>query len=392
MRLALLVPFVASAALYGFGAVYFWEQERLAQSLVEARETPLEALHHPEATLALVRESFDANDYSPNVQLLIERSVRQLPAFYQSPLHIAVYHANRFEEPGRTLRAFEAAVRRYPSNGRLRLDHARWLLMAPSLLPPIEDTNPQGRARDLSREGEMELGLALWLEPELTRAGLETLRRRKVPAERWLQIVPDTVEARRQLVAALAESGERNGALALLRELVPRYVDARHFRQAAAWALSWGDPELALEAVERWQKLGPAARAFGIEPHEAGLLAARAYLATGDAEAGYETFRATLELVEPSSRWGLKLLCAMGEEYLRRQQVVLAESIFSEAATYAPAFPDAVLGLARTYDRTGRIDEAVERYDELLRIDPDHAVGWRELGSLLRRRAARGRP
>ena len=199
--------------------------------------------------------------------------------------------------------------------------------------------------------------MALTLEPDQTRAGIETLEVRGVPAHRWPEIVPDDLEARHQLVLALARGGHRDDALALIRTLLPRYATARRCRQVASWALAWGDPELALRAVAQWRELDARERSTGIEPHEAGLLMARAYLALGDTDSAYDVFRTTLQAVQPSSSSGLKLLCAMGNEFLRRQ-IVLAESIFTEATSYSPTYVAALLGLARTYSYSGQDDKA----------------------------------
>ena len=255
MRVALLALFIVIGAGYGTGAFYFWTHERRAQSPVEAGATPVSELEHPEATLAVIRQSLESNDFSPRVRTLVDRALRQTPAFYQPPLYLAVYHTNRLEQPGSTYQAFEAAIRRYPANGRLHLDYARWLLMAPSLLPIAPASDLSAPQHDFRREGEAQLRMALTLEPDLTRAGIETLEVRGVPAHRWPEIVPDDLEARHQLVLALARGGHRDDALALIRTLLPRYATARRCRQVASWALAWGDPELALRAVAQWREL-----------------------------------------------------------------------------------------------------------------------------------------
>ncbi len=59
MRVVVLAFFVAVGVIYSFGALYFWTQERSAQSLETARASPPADVHHPEATLALIRDGME---------------------------------------------------------------------------------------------------------------------------------------------------------------------------------------------------------------------------------------------------------------------------------------------------------------------------------------------
>lgn len=388
MRPVLFGFFLAVGALYSVGAIYFHAQERWAQYVSEARTVPVSRLHHPEATLALIRERMERNDFSPRVKPLVHRALRQVPSFYQPPVFLAAYHANRFEAAEETYRAFEGAIRRYPANGRLHLDFARWLFMAHSSLPGVPDPDSPGRVRNLFEEGEDHLKIALSLEPDLTRQGLETFRRYNVPADRWAELVPEDESARRQLIVALAQEGQHEEALVLLRSLLKEITDVRYCRQAASWALAWGDPALALEAVERWKAIAvPQDRQRGIEPHVAGLLTARAYLALGETDAAYEVFRDTLNDVGPSTSSGVELLVAMGYEYLSLGRVALAQSVFTEATGYSPTNVRALLGLARAYRRAGKNREAVEEYRKVLRLDPTNKTALREMDRLIAQRS-----
>jgi tetratricopeptide (TPR) repeat protein len=350
MRVVLLGIFVALGAVYSSGALYFWRHERSSQSLEAARSLPPSELEHPEATLALIRDAMEERDFSPRVGELVERSREQVPSFYQPPAYQATYYAARLEEPARTREGYEAALARFPANGRLHLDYARWLLMAPSVLPGVVE------ARDAAEE---QIRLALGLEPDLTPDALETLGRYGVPSEHWPDIVPDTIDARRLMVSALARAGHRDEALSYLRPLLARTEEVRHQRQAAYWALSWGDPELALEAVKLWQANRDRT---GFEPQEPGLLAARAHLRLGEMDAAYDVFRSTLNDVGPSSSAGLKLLCGMGEEYRRL-----------------------LLGLARLHRQQGNDRQAITYYRKILRVEPENAAATNELMSVLAR-------
>ena len=320
----------------------------------------------------------EQDDFSPRVGELVEVALSQLPSFYQPRVYEALYHANRLEEPGRTRDAFEAALERFPANGRLHLDYARWLLMAPSKFPTVLDGQSKAEAH---------ITVALGVESNLTQEALETLARYDVSAERWTDLVPDDLDARRRLVLALARDGHRDQALEHLVPLLARTVDSRYLREEAYWALSWGDLALALEAVEKWKQ----AAATSGEPHEPGLLAARAHLALGEMDAAYDVFRSTLETVGPSSSAGLKLLCGMAEEYFRLQRLVLAESIFAEATSYSASYVRALLGLARIRLRHGDEVEAMEYYQKILQLDPENAPAKNELGNLVVQRRLRGR-
>ena len=387
MRVVVLGFFIAVGVIYSSGALYFWTQEQSAQSLEAARASSPADVHHPEATLALIRDGMEQNDFSPRMGELVERSSRQLPSFYQPPVYRAIYHATRLEEPARTHEAFAAALRRFPANGRLHLDYARWLLMAPSRFPGVSDPEAPGRLLDLAHEAEEHLKIAMRVELNLTEEAIETLRQYAVAPERWAELLPDDLDARRQLVLALARDGHRDEALAHLRPLLARTTDVRQQREAALWALSWGDPNLTLEAVEQWKKNAKT----GNDAHEPGLVAARAHIALGQMDKAYDVFRATLKDVRPSSSAGLKLLCGMGEEYLRLRRVILAESIFTEATNYSPSYARALLGLARTHRQSGNDTQAIEYYQKVLRVDPENTYANRELGNLVVQRRLRGR-
>ena len=381
VRLALMSAVAALALGYGGVALYFWQQEGLARNVSVSESADASELSHPDAALNVVRYRLENSAFTPAVRVLLDQALAQNPSYYEPPLYLAIYHANRFERPAETDRAFRTATRRFPANGRLRLDHARWLLTASARMP-IAVADGLGSNREMHLEGERQLQLALTLEPNLIQDGIGVLAARNVPEDRWSDIIPAHLDARNQLVDALAQSGHREEALAILRSVMPRYVSAEEYRRAALLALAWGDPALALGAIDAW---GEVARTESpsIEPHEHGLFLARAHLALGEMDEAYDAFRTTLQKVQPSSSAGLKLLCAMGNEYLQLRRVILAESIFREAATYAPTYPEALLGLARTYRYSGQRREAIEHYDALLRVDPDHAYAKRELAPLL---------
>jgi tetratricopeptide (TPR) repeat protein len=384
MRLLLFCIFLVAGAIYNVGSFILYVQERWSRSDMEAQRAGISRLHHPEATLAAIRIHIDNDDFSPQVDALIRRALTQVPSFYIPPVYLAVYHANRLEQPVQTYKAFDAAVERYPFNGRLRLDYARWLFAARSFNPPVS-VDTSGRFRDRVELAETQLKNALSLEPELTREALGILRRQETPPRRWSEFVPITVDARKQLVLTLAEEGYRREALAVLRSLLDQIDDALYCKQAASWALAWNDPEIALQAIMRWKEIDPKGQRRGIEPHQIGLLTARAYLMLDNTDAAYDAFRAALRNVGPRSNSGLKLLCGMGDEYLRRKQLALAESIYNEATNYSPSYVRALLGLARTHRLLGEPAKAAENYRKALLVDPGNTAAATELDRLTAR-------
>jgi tetratricopeptide (TPR) repeat protein len=120
---------------------------------------------------------------------------------------------------------------------------------------------------------------------------------------------------------------------------------------------------------------------------EAALWVSRAQIASGDETGAYEALATTLESVETrfghESRASLELLCAMGEEYATRGQLVLAESLYREAASRRSSYAPALLGLARTLRRAGSDLDAVEQYEQVLRLEPDNDSAREELKALL---------
>lgn len=361
------------AALYTSGAVYLYTQERWARSASEAASAPLTHLRHPEAVLGVAREALAADDFSARPLPYVHRSLEELPSFYQPAFLLAAYHANRFEQPTRTRQAFAAALRRYPANGRLHLAYAQWLLSRASA--------GTGSREDSDRH----LEAALRLEPDLAEEALATLRR-EIPPARWIELMPETPAAQRQLARTLLREGHLTEAETVLGKMLPTLTDESFLQEAAAWALQQNHTRLALELAQRWEQVESAKTGPSVS-YQAGLFLAKTYQAMGDDEAADRAFRETKERVEktggPSSLAALDVMCVMGYEYLGRGQAALAQSLFTEAALLSPAHVPALLGLARTYVRSGRIALAVEQYQRLLQLDPQNAEAEGELRQLL---------
>jgi Tfp pilus assembly protein PilF len=336
--------------------------------------------------MSVVRDAFAARNYSDEVLKYVTLSIEQAPSCYQPPFLLASYYANRIEEPDLTRRGFEAALRRYPFNGRLHLNYAQWLFTSSqNFIRLTTDGAPTGRARQLA---ETHVEAALRLEPNLTRAALNLLENHRVLPERWSKLVPDTLSAQRQLFPVLARAGYRTEALELLRHLLQANQDIGLFREATNWALAWGDAELSLESARRWQEMasGRGLADFG----QASLQVARVHLRVGDFEAAYQVTRSALQEIErrasESSTVALELLCGMANEFLRDGQPAMAESLFAEAITRSPRYAPACLGMARTYRRSGNPAAAMELYRKALQLDPKNTEAERELAQLIMER------
>lgn len=365
MRVVLLAACLALAGLYGRFAFYLYSQESWARS--ETPSPPPSHHRHPGGLTAYVRHEFTQNNYSGQLLPFIHEAIVAAPSSFQPPFLLAAFYANRLEEPERVRRAFEAALTRSPTNGRLHLEYAAWLYAT---------------LADQAALAEGHVKTALHLEPELAGRGIRLLRDRGVPPDRWADLVPDGVRAGPDMLRALIEGGREQEALPLLRKLVESPGAEDFYPQAARWARDLGDPQLAIEIARRWQAVEAERR-----PAEPGLFIAAVQLQVGDLDAAYSTFRQTLKATEKRFGGGsvpaLELICSMGYEYLGRGQMLLAESLFTEAAALGPRYAPATLGLARIAQRRGDVAGAIAHYERVLAMDPGNKEAKRELQPLL---------
>jgi len=282
--------------------------------------------------------------------------------------------------------AYEAAVARYPANGRLQLSYGTWLLESRASLDGWRSPEEPAVLRDPLPDAELHLKTAMALEPELAWAALGALSRNRVPPTRWGALVPDHPIARTHFLDALFQAGQLDAVWESLGEDLLSSRDPNVLRRIVYWGLEGERPEIALRAASSWKSL---VEESGEGPNllEPVLWVSRAHLALGQEEEAYDALAATLETVEArfgaTSRSSLELLCAMGEEYLRRGHVVTAEALFQQAVSRRSSYVPALLGLARSLRQTGDDLEAVKRYEEVLRLEPDNASARQELMALL---------
>lgn len=372
MRFVIVAALTLVSIAYGSGALYLYEQERWARH--PSSETGAARLRHPEALLGHIRGAFASDNFSNDVLPLLYAALEETPASYQSAFLLAAFHANRLEYPYRVRKSFEAALARYPANGRLHLTYARWLLMSTS------------RSEETLPEAEQHIREALRLEPELTRAGIELLIESELPAARWVDLVPSDSQARRELIPALLRAGRRKQALDLLSREVEVCRDTSFLRQAILWAEESEAAELAMHSARRWRELELASSSIGRGYAQATQKVAQLLLRSGDLEGAYANVRDALDRLDEAQGAPLaaaELLCSMGYEYLQRGQEVMAESLFLEAKDRAPYYAPAVVGLARTYRKRQDLAAAVAQYREALLLDPESAEARRELAEVV---------
>ena len=368
---------VLAAVVYLAGATFIWNQERWARSPSPRARAGVETLYHPEAVLRIVREHSDGI-YPNELRPALTRAMELSPTFYQGPLFYADFLAQRGETPDRVRALYEIALRRFPSNGRIHLAYAEWILASRSDLAAIvtfDRTDPLPLA-------ERHMRRALELEPSLSPQALKLLARYRVPPERWSPLMPSTAPSVRALALALWDMGHADRAAAALRELMASTTEPAELVDLASRAVDWGVPELALDALND-VAMDPSRRSF----IQRTLVVARAQWALDDPDAAYGAFRDALEVLNVGAHGAhtLALLCAAGDAYLRRSEDHLAESFYAEAAFQGEHLP-ALLGLASVYRRRGEVDGATDVYRRVLQLDPENRVAIRELRALGGRR------
>jgi tetratricopeptide (TPR) repeat protein len=387
MQRLLAVLFTALVALYGAVAVRLFVQEKWARELPD--QVDPSRIRNPEAIMGLVQARFASNRFRVQELELVRRALTQAPSFYEPSFLLATFHASRLSNPGTVRAAYEAAIARYPANGRLNLAYGTWLLESRGNLEAWRREDAPSELRDPLPDAERHLKTAMALEPELSWSALTALSRSRVPPSRWGALVPEHPIARTHWLDALFQAGELDSLWGSLGEDLLTSNDPNVLKRIVHWGLQGNRPEIALRAAASWRELVDASDGDGSRIVEAALWVSRAAMASGDETAAYEALASTLQSVEArfghASRASLELLCAMGEEYATRGQFVLAESLYREAASRRSSYAPALLGLARTLRRAGSDLDAVEQYEALLRLDPDNASAREELKALLAR-------
>jgi tetratricopeptide (TPR) repeat protein len=387
MHSLVAVALATLVVLYGAVAVALFVQERWAIEIPQAVDP--ERIQNPEVAIAIAQSRFEENRFREDELALVERALRQAPSFYEPSFLLAAFHASRLSEPSEVRTAYEAALARYPANGRLRLSYGVWLLDSRASLSGWQDPREPGGLRDPLPDAELHLKAAMALEPELAWSAFRALSQNHVPPDRWGALVPDHPLARTHFLDALFQAGDLDSVWSSLAEDLLSSQDPNVLRRIIHWGLQGKRPEIALQAASSWKRHVEESEGAGPSLLEPALAVARAHLALDREEEAYEALSATLDDLDSklgrNSRTSLELLCAMGEEYARRGHLVVAESLFQQAVSRRSFYVPALLGLARLSRQAGSDTEAVERYEEVLRLEPENASARQELKSLLAR-------
>lgn len=385
MRRLVAVLLAAFVVLYGAVARELFVQERWAFEIPTTLDP--RRIRNPEVAIGLVQSRFEANRFREEELELLRPALRQAAPFYQPSFLLATFYASRLSEPAKVRAAYEAALARYPANGRLQLAYGAWLLDSRASLDGWRSPEEPGVLRDPLPDAELHLKKAMTLEPELSWPALGALSRNRVPPARWGALVPDHPIARAHLLDALFQAGQIDAVWESLGEDLLSSEDPNILRRVVQWGLKGERPEIALRAAKSWKSLVEESDADGANLLEPVLWVSRAHLALGQEETAYDALSRTLEELEVrfgrTSRTSLELLCAMGEEYLRRGHLVTAEALFQQAVSRRSSYVPALLGLARTLRQAGFDADAVKQYEEVLRFEPENASAQRELTSLL---------
>jgi tetratricopeptide (TPR) repeat protein len=384
MRPLLASLLLAAGGLYAAFALHSYREECAARPC--SSEASSRVATHPEANLRVVREAIEGDDYSDPLLARLARAFEQAPASYQPPLLLAAFYANRLENPETIRRSFEAALARFPSNGRLHLTYAEWLLTPRATAPyrSYRDEPDKSRATALALD---HLETAAAFEPELTAKVLDLLLRARVPVSQWAARIPATDAAMALLLhAADRAPADPDARRKLLSDVLARESTLELHRSVAYYGERWHEGTIAIEAAKQWREAA-LRDGHGAECARATAAMVRYGLDAGESERAYALLRDTLKLMEERSlpsEHAAELLRLVGEDYLNRRQPAMAQAVFAEAVTLSRYHVPARLGLAGAYLATGDLDAARREIDQVLEIDPSNAQARQRLEELER--------
>ena len=390
MRLLVLSLVGLAGTLYSFAAFESYREEvRARDTGASLQDDPSEPPKHPEANLRRLRHAFASENYTDDLQPYLERALAQAPTFYQPPFLLAAFYANRLEQPETIEGGFEAALDRFPSNGRLHMTFAEWLLTPRATQPYRSYRADSGRGDDDARERALRhVERATSLEPELTRQALDLLLRFRFPMNTWADVLPGD-ETTRQLILQAADRAprDRDTRRQLLTSYLSGTLAGATLRAVANFGRKWDELRIALAASERWHALALES-GVGLELRHATLILAREYLENAQPDRAYHALRTALTTMEEGAfaEDSAELLVGTGDIYLARGQVAMAQSLYTEAATLFPFHAPAYLGLAHTHQRAGAPDDAIREARRALELDPENNQARTLLDVLLEQR------
>jgi tetratricopeptide (TPR) repeat protein len=384
MRLLLLLIFSIAGGLYTIGAFHAYREETFARATTS--DGLPESAVHPEANLRVIREAIDAKDYTDRLLPRLESALDEAPSFYQPPLLLAAFRANRLELPEQTGKSFEAALARFPSNGRLHLTYGEWLL-TPRPTAPYRSYREKNDDAARTAKALDHVARATELEPDLTRQALGLLVRFRVPPSAWAERLPRTDETKVLLLEGLDRAPrDREARLRLLRELLDSGEGSLPiYRAATAYSERWNEDDLARDAAVKWRDRALEEGA-GADVARATSAVVRRDLADGHGDRAYRFVRESLAAMEERNfptEPGVELLCLVAEPYLNHRQSAMAQAFLTEAIALSPYHVPAHLGLARTYRAIGDDEASRRELERVLEMDPSNRQARQELEALL---------
>lgn len=376
MRPLVLLLAGSAVVLYSFAAFESYREEVRAREMMAPETVEKgEPSRHPEANLRRLRNAFAAREYTDDLEPYLDRALAQAPTFYQAPFLLAAFYANRLERPRVVEASFEAAIARFPSNGRLHLTYAEWLLAPRATAPYRSYRVVSGAGERTERERALEhITRATRLEPELVRHALDILLRFRTPVSTWVDVLPDD-EATHPLILAAADQTppDPHTRRELLTSYLSRTQNVVTLKSLAFYARKWDEPEIGLRASENWHRIALES-GVGSEVTQATLSLAGDCLDGGQPDMAYSAVRTSLSSLDER---GLDddraaLIVGAGHTYLARGRLAMAESLFTEAVTLFPYHANARLGLAQTYQRAGNPEGALRELRRVLELDPEN--------------------
>jgi tetratricopeptide (TPR) repeat protein len=172
----------------------------------------------------------------------------------------------------------------------------------------------------------------------------------------------------------------------LLIELQALTTGVQAHRSRASAAMAFGRPDAAALELRKAQELDPS------DPLTRRMLAS-ALAAQGDPEGAVEQLVPVTAGTELPPEEQAAVEVDLGRLYERLERFDDAEKVYRAALERLPEQTDARSGLARALLLSGRAGPAVEAYDELLEISPEHAAAhfWRAMTLLRLRRWSEAR-
>lgn len=189
-----------------------------------------------------------------------------------------------------------------------------------------------------------------------------------------VECAPRDVLPRIALAEATASTGDHNRALILYEEVLkldPNSIDA--LRGAAFLAVANQSNDKAVPLLERLAKLVPADATIRAQ-------LGSVYAATSRMDLAEAEFQAALRL-DPKNA---SALTGLANVYLKADRLDESAALLEKAVTVTRAFEPLFL-LGSVYSKQGKYQEAVARFQEAIRLDPNQSEVYYQMATALGR-------